>query len=73
MYLSLVVVLFSSLFHQKRNTPVPESCQYRRVYFGAIIDDTTSRWLTHKETASDVIHAIETVQMKLLEPWDKRP
>ncbi|WP_404456074.1 short-chain dehydrogenase [Virgibacillus necropolis] len=67
----------SSRFFEKENTPVPENCQYRRVYLGFILNDSTSRWLTHKEISDGVIRAIHADQTEsvvgTLEPWDKRP
>ncbi|ASN03983.1 Rossmann-fold NAD(P)-binding domain-containing protein [Virgibacillus necropolis] len=67
----------SSRYFIKENTPVPENCQYRRVFLGFILNSTNSRWLTHNEIATGVIHAIRTDQIETvvgtLEPWDKRP
>lgn len=67
----------SSRFFEKENTPVPETCQYRRVYLGFILGESTSRWLTHHEISDGVIHAIKTDQTETIvgtiEPWDRRP
>lgn len=67
----------SSRFFEKENTSVPENCQYRRVYLGFILEGSTSRWLTHNEISSGVLHAIQTDQQETivgtLEPWDSRP
>lgn len=73
----LVHVQSSSRFFEKENTPVPEKCQYRRVYLGFISDGTSSRWLTHAEISNGVFQAIQTDELETivgtLEPWDKRP
>lgn len=67
----------SSRFFEKENTPVPENCQYRRIYLGFILEETTSRWLTHHEISTGVLDAIETDQTETivgtLDPWQRRP
>ncbi|SHG39533.1 short-chain dehydrogenase [Ornithinibacillus halophilus] len=67
----------SSSFFVKENTPVPENCQYRRVYLGFVVEDNQSRWLTHHEISNGVIKVLqkdykETV-VGTLKPWHKRP
>ncbi|MDY0406959.1 short-chain dehydrogenase [Virgibacillus sp. 179-BFC.A HS] len=56
---------------------VPENCLYREVILGFIIENDTSRWLTHQEISSGVIQAIKGDRKKSIvgcvEPWDMRP
>ncbi|MBS4196606.1 short-chain dehydrogenase [Lederbergia citri] len=56
---------------------VPNSCLYRQVQLGFIIEYNRSRWLTHQEISAGVIKAItqdRPVHMiGTVEPWDKRP
>ncbi|WP_196493885.1 short-chain dehydrogenase [Ornithinibacillus caprae] len=73
----LIHVQGSSSFFVKENTPVPETCAYRRVYLGFVVEENGSRWLTHDEIANGVIKVIqrdykETV-VGTLKPWSKRP
>lgn len=61
----------------KENTSVSTTCLYRRVYLGFVLDQHTSRWLTHDEISQGVIDAIKTDREETvvgtLEPWDRRP
>lgn len=73
----LIHVQGSSSFFVKENTPVPDKCEYRRVYLGFVLQDQHSRWLTHEEIAGGIIKIIkrdykETV-IGTLKPWSKRP
>ncbi|MBP1948941.1 short-chain dehydrogenase [Virgibacillus litoralis] len=73
----LIHIQGSARFFGKENTPVPENCLYKRVYLGFILENNHSRWLTHNEISSGVIHAItsdnnETI-IGTLEPWNLRP
>ncbi|SEP70411.1 hypothetical protein SAMN05216232_0634 [Virgibacillus subterraneus] len=73
----LIHIQGSARFLEKENTPVPKNCLYRRVYLGFILENNDSRWLTHNEISSGVIHAITTDSNETivgtLEPWDMRP
>ncbi|SET51994.1 hypothetical protein SAMN05216389_11385 [Oceanobacillus limi] len=73
----LLHVQGSSSFFVKENTPVPENCQYRRIYLGFVIEDNVSRWLTHDEIANGVIKVIQNDYQETivgtLKPWNKRP
>ncbi|ASK62000.1 short-chain dehydrogenase [Virgibacillus phasianinus] len=67
----------SSRYFAKENTPVPDNCQYRRVYLGFILNGRSSRWLTDPEISGGVLHAIKSDQQQTIvgtiDPWDQRP
>ncbi|MBS4201659.1 short-chain dehydrogenase [Bacillus sp. FJAT-49732] len=56
---------------------VPDSCLYRQIQLGFIIEHNRSRWLTHQEISAGVIKAITQDQplhiIGTVEPWDMRP
>lgn len=73
----LIHVQGSSSYFVKETIPVSKNCHYKRVYLGFVIEQKSSRWLTHEEIASGVIQTIrdnttETV-VGTLKPWSLRP
>lgn len=73
----LIHVQGSSSFFVKENTTVPEACEYRRVYLGFVLEDGSSRWLTHDEISNGVIKVIKRnipeAIIGTLKPWSMRP
>jgi hypothetical protein len=56
---------------------IPRGCLYRQVQLGFVIENGTSRWLTHDEISNGVIAAIRHDKplsiVGTVEPWDQRP
>lgn len=54
-----------------------DSCLYRRIILGFVLEEPTARWLTNDEIAHGVIRTIETDQalsiIGTVEPWERRP
>lgn len=52
-------------------------CSYHQVQLGFVIEQDSSRWLTHSEISGGVIHAIQTGLKRhvvgTLTPWSMRP
>jgi hypothetical protein len=67
----------SKLDEVKAKVAPPPNCNYRQIKLGFIIEDRTSRWLTHKEISMGVINGMrENILVTVvgtLEPWEKRP
>ena len=61
----------------RKNIHPPESCLYRQIQLGFIIEDDSARWLTHEEISDGVIKSIKQDSpvsiIGTLEPWHKRP
>jgi hypothetical protein len=57
--------------------PVPDSCCYRQIILGFVLEGTGARWLTHPEIVSHTVTAIdhdwEFSVVGTVEPWDRRP
>ena len=56
---------------------ISDNCNYRKVFLGFILENERSRWLTHDEISSGVIHQIEMDQPKgvigRIEPYGLQP
>ncbi len=75
-----LVIIKSSGDLAKIITPVnntEKNCNIKEVQLGFIYNETTSRWLTHKEISEGTIRAIKGNEnntiVGTLEPWDQRP
>lgn len=59
------------------NLKIPTGCLYRQIQLGFVIENGTSRWLTHKEISNGVIAAIRHDKplyiVGTVEPWERRP
>ena len=76
---------FFRLFHVKgsrryfvdETIKLPADCLYHRVFLGFIIEESTSRWLTHEEISSGVIEQIKANEVVgvigQIEPYEARP
>lgn len=73
----LIHVQGSSSFFVKENTNVPDTCEYKRVYLGFVLDGDNARWLTHEEIANGIIkimkHNLKETVIGTLKPWSMRP
>ncbi|WP_197046655.1 short-chain dehydrogenase [Oceanobacillus salinisoli] len=67
----------SATYLKKEKAPVPDTCRYRRIYLGFVIENGHSRWLSHDEISQGTITAIKSDQKETvigtLEPWEMRP
>ena len=61
----------------KKSVNVPDSCQYRQVQLGFILENGYSRWLTNEEISDGVINSLVNGNVKnivgTIEPWNERP
>lgn len=61
----------------KREITLPDSCRYRQVQLGFIIENHHSRWLTNEEISQGVIDSIKNDKIintiGTIEPWERRP
>lgn len=61
----------------KKEVNVPDSCQYRQVQLGFILESGRSRWLTNEEISQGVIDSVQNDRLRhtvgTIEPWEKRP
>lgn len=61
----------------KRKINIPDSCKYRQIQLGFILENDHSRWLTNEEISQGVIDSIQNDRLihtvGTIEPWEKRP
>jgi hypothetical protein len=57
--------------------PVPDSCRYRQIILGFVLEATGARWLHHAEIVRETLTAIDHDRVYhvvgTVEPWDRRP
>lgn len=67
----------SDLSKIKKELTIPPNCSYHQIQLGFIVENSSSRWLTHKEISAGVIDAIKNNWKRkvvgVVEPWEKRP
>lgn len=67
----------SELDKVKAAVAAPETCNYRQVKLGFVIEGGHSRWLTHQEISAGVLRGVMNREpvtiVGTLEPWEMRP
>jgi hypothetical protein len=67
----------SKLDEVKDKVAPPPNCNYHQIKLGFIIEDRSSRWLTHKEISQGIINAMGkndlVTVVGTLDPCEKRP
>ncbi|MGE8203600.1 short-chain dehydrogenase [Heyndrickxia sp. NPDC080065] len=61
----------------KKKISTPDTCLYRQIQLGFILENDNSRWLTNEEISQGVIDSIQNDRLiytvGTIEPWGKRP